>query len=47
MAPAVGSPSQLAERLGPEAVGREVQLRLIRAGRVEALAVMVGARPER
>ena len=43
----VGSPSQLAERLGPEAVGRQVQLRLIRAGKVEALAAMVGARPER
>ncbi|MGH7030910.1 MAG: S1C family serine protease [Stellaceae bacterium] len=43
----VGSPSQLAERLGPEAVGRQVQLRLIRAGRIEALAAMVGARPGR
>lgn len=43
----VGSPPQLAERLGPEAIGRQVQLRLIRAGRVEALAATVGARPGR
>jgi S1-C subfamily serine protease len=43
----VGSPSQLAELLGPEAVGREVQLRLIRAGQVQSLAARVGARPAR
>ncbi len=41
----VGSPSQLAERLGPDSVGRPVQLRLIRAGRIETLAATVGARP--
>ncbi len=43
----VGSPSQLAELLGPEAVGREIQLRLIRAGQVQSLAARVGARPAR
>ena len=43
----VGSPSQLAEMLGPESVGRQVQLRLIRGGAVQALAVTVGARPAR
>ncbi len=41
----VGSPSQLAALLGPEAVGRQVQLRLIRAGSVQTLGVTVGARP--
>ncbi|HEY3911510.1 MAG TPA: S1C family serine protease [Stellaceae bacterium] len=43
----VGSASQLAGLLGPDAVGRQVELRLIRAGRVEALAATVGARPAR
>jgi S1-C subfamily serine protease len=43
----VGSPSQLAQLLGPESVGRQVQLRLIRAGKVQALAATVGARPPR
>ncbi len=39
------SPSQLAHMLGPEAVGRQVQLRLIRAGTIESLTATVGARP--
>ena len=43
----VASMSALAERLGPEAVGREVELRLIRAGSVEALRLTVGERPPR
>ena len=43
----VGSSSQLAELLGPESVGRQVQLRLIRAGQVQALTATVGARPAR
>jgi S1-C subfamily serine protease len=43
----VGSPSQLAELLGPESVGHQVQLRVIRAGKVQALTATVGARPER
>ncbi len=43
----VGSPSQLAELLAPESVGRQVQLRLIRAGKVQALTATVGARPAR
>ncbi|HEV7996018.1 MAG TPA: S1C family serine protease [Stellaceae bacterium] len=43
----LGSPSELAGMLGPESVGRQVQLRLIRGGAVQALAVTVGARPVR
>jgi S1-C subfamily serine protease len=43
----VGSPWQLAEVLGPESVGRQVQLRLIRAGQVQVLTATVGARPVR
>jgi len=43
----IGSPSQLAGLLGPESVGRQVQLRLIRAGKAQALAATVGARPAR
>jgi S1-C subfamily serine protease len=43
----VGSPSQLAELLGSASVGREVQLRLIRAGNLQSLAATVGARPMR
>ena len=43
----VGSPWQLAEVLGPESVGRQVQLRLIRAGQVQTLTATVGARPAR
>ena len=43
----VGSSSRLAELLGPESVGREVQLRLIRAGKIQTLAATVGARPAR
>lgn len=42
----VGSPSQLAARLGPESVGRQVELRLIRAGAVQSLGVAVGARQD-
>jgi S1-C subfamily serine protease len=43
----VGSPWQLAEVLGPESVGCQVQLRLIRAGQVQVLTATVGARPAR
>ncbi len=43
----VGSPWQLAEVLGPESVGRQVQLRLIRAGQLQMLTATVGARPAR
>jgi S1-C subfamily serine protease len=43
----VGSPAQLAGLLGPESVGRQIQLRLIRAGQVQSVAAMVGARPGR
>ncbi len=44
---AVAGMSRLAELLGPEAVGKEVQLRLIRAGHVQSLAATVGERPPR
>jgi len=33
--------------LGPEAVSRQVQLRLVRAGNILVLAATVGARPAR
>lgn len=44
---AIGGMSQLAELLGPETVGKLVQLRLIRADRVQTIAVTVGERPPR
>jgi S1-C subfamily serine protease len=43
----VTSPAQLATLLGSESVGRQVQLRLIRAGQVQSVAATVGARPMR
>jgi len=44
---AVGGVSRLAELLGPEAVGKQLQLRLIRAGSALSLGVTVGERPTR
>ncbi len=44
---AIGGMSRLAELLGPEAVGRAVELRLVRAGQVQSLTVTVGERPPR
>jgi S1-C subfamily serine protease len=44
---AIAGTSRLAELLGPEAVGRQVQLRLIRAGQVQSLTLTVGERPPR
>ena len=41
----VSHPAMVAERLGPESVGRSVELRLIRAGKVLALGATVAARP--
>jgi S1-C subfamily serine protease len=41
----VGSASQLAHRLGPETIGRQVELRLIRAGTEQSVAATVGVRP--
>jgi S1-C subfamily serine protease len=41
----VGSASELARRLGPETIGRQVQLRLIRAGAPQSVAATVGTRP--
>jgi S1-C subfamily serine protease len=43
----IGGMSRLAELLGPETVGRQVQLRLIRADQVQTIAVTVGERPPR
>lgn len=43
----LGSPSALAGMLGPESVGRQVALRLIRGGAVQALTATIGARPGR
>lgn len=42
---AVAGMSRLAELLGPEAVGKPVQLRLIRAGQVQSMIATVGERP--
>ena len=44
---AVGSASQLAERLDSDSVGKQVQLRLIRAGKVQSATATIGARPAR
>jgi S1-C subfamily serine protease len=44
---AVAGASQLAELLGPEAVGKQVQLRLIRAGNVLSITITVVERPPR
>lgn len=40
----VSTPTMLAQRLGPESVGQQIELRLIRAGKLLALGVKVGAR---
>ncbi len=45
-APVAGM-SQLAGLLGPDAVGKQIELRLIRAGRVQSLNATVGERPPR
>jgi S1-C subfamily serine protease len=41
----VGGPAMLAQRLGPESVGRQVELRLIRAGALVSATATVGVRP--
>ena len=41
----VGRPAMVAQRLGPDAVGRPVDLRLLRAGKVLALTAIVAGRP--
>ena len=43
----IASPAAVARRLGPEAVGQQIELRLIRAGALQTLKVTVGARPAR
>jgi S1-C subfamily serine protease len=44
---AVGSPGELAARLDEASVGTRVELRLIRAGALQSIAVTIGARPAR
>ncbi len=44
---AVGSPAELAARLDEASVGTRVELRLIRAGALQSIAVTIGARPAR
>lgn len=44
---AVPGMARLAEVLGPEAVGKQVQLRLIRAGNIQSVTATVGERPSR
>lgn len=41
----VTRPAMLAQRLGPEAVGQPIELRLLRAGAVLSLTATVAARP--
>ena len=41
----VASPMMVARRLGPEAVGQPVELRLIRAGGIVSVSATVGTRP--
>ena len=41
----VSRPAMVAQRLGPEAVGQPIELRLLRAGEVLSLTVTVAARP--
>jgi S1-C subfamily serine protease len=41
----VSRPAMVAHRLGPEAVGQPIELRLLRAGEVLSLTVTVAARP--
>jgi S1-C subfamily serine protease len=41
----IDSPTLLARHLGPESVGQQIQLRLIRAGGIVTVAATVGTRP--
>jgi S1-C subfamily serine protease len=41
----VTSPAMVAQRLGPDSVGQQIELRLIRAGVLHKLQTRVGARP--
>lgn len=41
----VAGPTAVAQRLGPEAVGQPIELRLIRAGAPQTLQAIVGVRP--
>jgi S1-C subfamily serine protease len=43
----VASPMTVARRLGPDSVGQQIELRLIRAGGLQTLQAMVGVRPPR
>jgi S1-C subfamily serine protease len=41
----VTSPTMVAQRLGPDTVGQQIELRLIRAGKLVSQQVTIGARP--
>jgi S1-C subfamily serine protease len=41
----IGDPSDLVAALGAERVGRAVELRLVRGGRLETVQVTIGERP--
>jgi serine protease Do len=41
----VASPITVAQRLGPDSVGQQIELRLIRAGAPQTLQATVGVRP--
>ena len=43
----VGSPGMVAQYLGPDSVGQQIELRLIRAGNIVSVAATVGIRPAR
>ena len=41
----VSRPANVAQRLGPEAIGQPIELRLLRAGKILSLMATVAARP--
>jgi S1-C subfamily serine protease len=42
----VASPAAIARLLGPEAVGQQIEIRLIRAGAPQTIKITIGVRPE-
>jgi S1-C subfamily serine protease len=43
----VARPITVAQRLGPDSVGQQIELRLVRAGALQTLQATVGVRPPR
>jgi S1-C subfamily serine protease len=41
----VTSPAMVAQRLGPDSVGQQIELRLIRAGQLHSVHATIGVRP--